>query len=136
MAETVTCTLGELRIREGQFSFLNPARSFVVPAGSPAKIGLHYDYQESSTGKERTRVAFEFTIGSGPAHRREVKIGDTPLLPDAELGFLADVQVFPKGEHNGRFLVEAEYQSGGWFGRILGRAKTFRQAGDFVLRVK
>lgn len=136
MPSPVVCKLGDLRVRGGRFDWA-PTKflEFTIPRGTDAQIGFHYDYQEASSGKERTRVALSFDLQGDSPFRSEVKIGDTPLLPDAQMGFIAGTKKVRPGEHRGRFTIEADYGTSSWFGKVMGRSKTFRQEGDFVLRV-
>jgi hypothetical protein len=137
MPTPVVCKVGELRLHGGQFTFsAAKAAEFAVPKGSDVQIGLRYDYTEGSMGKEKTRVAFSFAVGSDAPTRSEVKIGDTPMLPDAQMGFLSGTKKLAPGQHVGRFTVEADYGTSSWFGRALGKTKTFRHEGQFVLRVR
>lgn len=136
MPSTVVCKLGDLRVRGGRFHFApTPSNEFAIPPGD-AQIGFHYDYQEGNSGKERTRVALSLILDGDAPFRAEVNIGDTPLLPDAQMGFIAGTKKLTSGEHRGRFVIEADYGSSSWFRKALGKTQTFRHEGDFVLRVR
>lgn len=137
MPAPAVCKLGDLRVRGGRFDFApTQPTEFAIPKGTDVQIGFHYDYQEANAGKERTRVALAFTLEGDTPFRSEIKIGDTPLLPDAQIGFIAGTKKLGAGEHRGRFTIEADYGSSSWFGKALGKTKTFRHEGDFVLRVR
>lgn len=129
--------LGDLTLREGKIGFV-PATNlrFLVSTTQLVAIGFHYDYEEGSSFKETTQLRLNVQLGSNQPLRADIKIADTPMLPDSQRGFLS-VLLRPAapGEQQCRFVVEAEYDASTWGGKSAGKKQILRREGTFSLRV-
>lgn len=99
-------------------------------------VGVYYDYRESTEDRERTRIRLTAQLDGEKAETFEAIIGDSPALNDSRRGFLSvPVRVPARGELAGRFVVEADYESGPWARAASDVQARERREGRFVLRV-
>lgn len=130
--------LGRLRIRGDRFHFEHAdAREHEVAEGDPIELAVEYDYEEGSLEKERLRLTLAVEVAGIPIGGAWADVGDRPLLRDGARGILSHVlRMRRKGRAEGRFALEALYESAPWTHKAEPSETPFREASSFVLIVR
>lgn len=112
------------------------ARDFEAARSDVVSLGVAYEYREVSEDKEHARIRLTAQLAGGKEESFEAHIGDNPALDDSRRGFLSvPIHVPGKGQLQGRFVIETQYESGPWTGKHRGTGARERVEGDFTLRV-
>ena len=138
MREEKTFRLGRVRI-DGDLIEFQPEAPLAFDAGprDVLAVGVAYEYREVTQDREKARIRLTAHVDGQKPHVQEAVIGDNPLANDSRRGFLSvPIQSGRPGELRGRYLLEADYESGPWGRGERDVEAATREEGEFVVRVR